>query len=190
MSSNASTPLFLADQLALDFVNSAYGLGDAHVEHFRDADGVLDWLRTAGLPAPALDEATGRRLFDEAVSLRSTARELVEHRKRGERGDPAGLNRLLAKGSRWTELVWADDGLPVVEARQRAELPEALLLPVAESLAKLLADANFELVRKCEAHDCTLWFHDRTKAHHRRWCSQALCGNRMKVAAFRARKRG
>ncbi|NEJ40784.1 CGNR zinc finger domain-containing protein, partial [Rhizobium ruizarguesonis] len=36
--------------------------------------------------------------------------------------------------------------------------------------------------------DCTLFFLDTTKSHRRRWCSMALCGNRMKVAAFRSRK--
>jgi predicted RNA-binding Zn ribbon-like protein len=63
-------------------------------------------------------------------------------------------------------------------------------VPVAEAVATLLAKGDFSLVRKCECPDCTLWFHDRTKSHHRRWCSMALCGNRMKVAAFRARQKG
>lgn len=65
----------------------------------------------------------------------------------------------------------------------------AALLPVAEALARLLAEADFGLVRKCECEDCTLMFHDRTKSHRRRWCSMALCGNRMKVAAYRARQK-
>ncbi|WP_428243533.1 CGNR zinc finger domain-containing protein [Gynuella sp.] len=43
-------------------------------------------------------------------------------------------------------------------------------------------------VRQYEAHDCTLVFLDTTKSHRRRWCSVVLCGNRMKVAAFRSRK--
>jgi predicted RNA-binding Zn ribbon-like protein len=66
---------------------------------------------------------------------------------------------------------------------------EALLVPVAEAVARLLAEGDFSLVRKCESSDCTLWFYDRTKSHHRRWCSMAQCGNRMKVAAFRARRK-
>ncbi|WP_327229156.1 CGNR zinc finger domain-containing protein [Achromobacter xylosoxidans] len=32
-------------------------------------------------------------------------------------------------------------------------------------------------------------FHDKTKSHRRRRCSMALCGNRMKVAAFRSRQK-
>jgi predicted RNA-binding Zn ribbon-like protein len=32
-----------------------------------------------------------------------------------------------------------------------------------------------------------MWFYDRTKGHRRRWCTSTGCGNRAKVAAFRAR---
>jgi predicted RNA-binding Zn ribbon-like protein len=31
-------------------------------------------------------------------------------------------------------------------------------------------------------------FHDFTKAHTRRWCRMAVCGNRAKAAAHRARR--
>jgi predicted RNA-binding Zn ribbon-like protein len=44
-------------------------------------------------------------------------------------------------------------------------------------------------VKRCEGAECTLWFVDRTKAHRRRFCSATACGNRDKVAAFRARQR-
>jgi predicted RNA-binding Zn ribbon-like protein len=40
----------------------------------------------------------------------------------------------------------------------------------------------FTLVRKCEGTTCTLWFLDVSKAHARRWCSMAVCGNRAKAA--------
>nr|WP_263858563.1 CGNR zinc finger domain-containing protein [Coralloluteibacterium stylophorae] len=53
----------------------------------------------------------------------------------------------------------------------------------------MLAEADLQHVRACEAHDCTLLFQDTTRSHRRRWCSMAACGNRMKAAAFRARSR-
>lgn len=185
-----STLHFIGDDLALDFINSAYGVGDAHRDHFDSGDGVVAWMEAAGLPMSRLDADGRGRLWVAARSLRDTALELVEARKRGERGDPAALNRVLSLGQACHELVWNDDGSPSLALRQRADSPEALLLPVAEALGKLLAHVDFQLVRQCEGDACTLWFHDHTKAHHRRWCSQASCGNRMKVAAWRARKRG
>jgi predicted RNA-binding Zn ribbon-like protein len=63
-----------------------------------------------------------------------------------------------------------------------------MLAPVAEWAADLLADGDFELIRRCESEECVLWFYDRTKSHHRRWCSMATCGNRHKVAQYRMRQ--
>lgn len=51
----------------------------------------------------------------------------------------------------------------------------------------LVCHADFRLIRACEGTACTLMFLDRTKAHARRWCSMAVCGNRAKAAAHRAR---
>jgi predicted RNA-binding Zn ribbon-like protein len=66
---------------------------------------------------------------------------------------------------------------------------EQYLAPAAESVGELLSHADFDLVRHCEGEHCVLWFYDHTKAHRRRWCSPLTCGNRAKVAAFRARAR-
>ena len=64
-----------------------------------------------------------------------------------------------------------------------------MLGPVAEAAAELIANGDFSLIRRCENPQCVLWFYDRTKAHVRRWCSMAACGNRHKVTAYRGRKR-
>jgi predicted RNA-binding Zn ribbon-like protein len=72
---------------------------------------------------------------------------------------------------------------------RRQETPESILATVAEAAADLLATADFELVKRCEDETCVLWFSDQTKSHRRRWCSMEICGNRNKVAAYRARRR-
>ena len=64
--------------------------------------------------------------------------------------------------------------------RKASSAPE---LPYAQ-----VALADFRLIRGCEGPVCTLLFLDRTKAHGRRWCSMAVCGNRAKAAAHRARR--
>ena len=43
------------------------------------------------------------------------------------------------------------------------ETVEAFLAPVAEAVADLMANADFDLVRHCEGEACVLWFYDRTK---------------------------
>ena len=65
--------------------------------------------------------------------------------------------------------------------------PEDLFAPLAHNAATLFATVDRERVRNC-AH-CVLHFHDTSKKGTRRWCSMELCGNRLKVAAYAARRR-
>lgn len=190
--STALPPVFIADDLALDFVNSEFGAAANRMECLGDDAQVIAWLRHAGvavqiaeLPPPGQRSA----LFRAALALRETARVLLLARKDRRAGDPSALNRLLARGNTYQELRWKKPQTPEHVQRRRVATPEDLLVPVAEAIAALLAEGDFALVRKCENPGCTLWFYDRTKSHHRRWCSMAVCGNRMKVAAFRARHR-
>ena len=98
------------------------------------------------------------------------------------------------------ELLAGDTSYPVVEAAggeqalrlrrvRHWEGPNELLRPIAEAAADLVCSVDFRLIRACEGFPCTLVFLDRTKAHIRRWCSMAVCGNRAKAAAHRAKKR-
>ena len=180
----------VGDHLALDFINTRFGVDAAERDILSTDADVLDWLARTGLPADpaglAIEEGA---LVSAAVALRETARDLVEHRKAGTRGDPASLNAVLASAQAHQALEWKKGEPPRRVLERVSDRPEALLVPVAESLAQLLAEGDFALVRCCESPDCTLWFYDRTRSHRRRWCSAADCGNRAKVAAFRARKR-
>ena len=38
-------------------------------------------------------------------------------------------------------------------------------------------------IRRCANPRCHLYFRDPSRTRRRRWCSMAVCGNRMKVAA-------
>ena len=78
---------------------------------------------------------------------------------------------------------------PTVGLRQ-GDAASQSLGRLAYAAAELLAQGDFNLVRKCESADCSMMFYDRTKSHKRRWCSMALCGNRHKVAEFRKRRQG
>ncbi|HLW23332.1 MAG TPA: ABATE domain-containing protein [Steroidobacteraceae bacterium] len=182
-------PLFIADNLALDFVNTTFGVGAGHQECLGSDVQVLDWLRCAGLPAPPGKRGRSGALLSAAHELRSTAVQLITARKRGRISETSVLNRILAAGSAYSQLVWTQPEKPVLRLHNRLERIESLLVPVAQAVASLLTEGDFRLVRQCEGSECVLWFYDHTKAHKRRWCSMALCGNRMKVAAFRARQR-
>ena len=76
---------------------------------------------------------------------------------------------------------------PDLRLRRMARIaPEDVRALKARGIPQL-TEGDLQRVRTCEAHDCTLVFEDTTRSGRRRWCSMALCGNRMKVAAFRSR---
>jgi predicted RNA-binding Zn ribbon-like protein len=191
VANSVADALFVGDDLALDFVNTEYGPPTDRHDVLGSDQQVLDWLARAGVPSVIENPSSTKRgsLLAAALELRGAARKLIERRKAGSTGDPTVINRFLALGPVRQELVWKKGQPPRLVLHRHGAGAEAVLVPVAEAVAKLLAEADFDLVRKCESDVCTLWFHDRTKSHHRRWCSSSTCGNRAKVAAFRARQK-
>ncbi|MCS3432096.1 ABATE domain-containing protein [Klebsiella sp. BIGb0407] len=184
----ASPPLFLADNLALDFINSEYGTGEDKHDCLTDDLSVTDWLETAGLVPKGTEAPPG--LLAEARLLRDAARVIVYAAMKPVEADLSVINRILQAGHPETRLQWDEETQRYrIDVRSGTASPESLLWPVADALVKLVTDEKFEYVRQCEAHDCILLFHDLSKSHRRRWCSMATCGNRMKVAAFRNRKK-
>lgn len=183
----SSQPLFLADNLALDFINSEYGTGDERHDYFEDDTRVIDWLVIAGLVPKGTKAPDG--LVAEARQLRDAARVVVHAAMKSVAADLTVINHVLQAGRPETTLQWEEETQRYrITVRPEVLSPAGLLWPVADALVKLIADDKFEYVRQCEAHNCILLFHDLSKSHRRRWCSMATCGNRMKVAAFRNRK--
>ncbi|HEY1996991.1 CGNR zinc finger domain-containing protein [Paraburkholderia sp.] len=182
--------LMLADDPALDFMNTVAQGADGPHEYLQKNKDVVDWLKAMGYLETG-DQPSCKRevLADTAQALREVIRRLVMQRKSGKKVDINALNAYLMRGRYRVELVRRPDGTLEVRHEHEKDTPEQLLMQVAEAAAELLATGDFDLVRKCEAEDCVLWFYDRTKAHRRRWCSMALCGNRHKVAKFRERQK-
>jgi predicted RNA-binding Zn ribbon-like protein len=60
------------------------------------------------------------------------------------------------------------------------------LSSIARDAVAILAAADGR-IRRCAG--CGRVFHDDSRTGNRRWCSMLTCGNRAKVAAFRARTR-
>ncbi|ACO80825.1 hypothetical protein AvCA_47200 [Azotobacter vinelandii CA] len=182
-------PYVLADHPVLDMLNTVARVdGVPHDFWQSDAD-VLRWLERLGMAAageaPSLPAGA---LLATARALREVVRDLVERRKNGEPGDPTELNRFLAQAASYRQVRWDGDAGPRLETVGERKSAAQFLAPLAERAAELLCEGDFSLIRVCEHPQCILWFYDRTKAHRRRWCSMALCGNRAKVAEFRKRK--
>jgi predicted RNA-binding Zn ribbon-like protein len=178
----------------MDLLNTIVRLENGLVDVWQSDDDVLRWLVRTGL-AEMRTATQFRRgaLLAAARRLRDVVRTLVVARKAQKRPeltrlDLKPLNHFLAKGRSHCEVTSTKPGSLSVVRQYETATPEALLAPLAEAAADFLTTADFHLVRACEGPDCVLWFYDRTKAHRRRWCSMEACGNRNKVASFRARQ--
>ncbi|WP_338479816.1 ABATE domain-containing protein [Pseudomonas trivialis] len=186
----ASGALFLADNLALDFINSEYGVGEQQHDCLSDDQSVMDWLKTASLLPESAELQAPEGLLAQARKLRDGARALVNAAMNGVAVDLGVINQVLEAGRPFSRLEWESLAQGYQLGVHRTDnSPESLLWPVADALVNVVTGDKFEFVRQCEAHDCILLFHDLSKSHRRRWCSMATCGNRMKVAAFRSRQK-
>jgi predicted RNA-binding Zn ribbon-like protein len=179
---------FIGDHLALDFINTERAHLGELVELFKSDKDVKDWLSRAGVTMPAkIGPWKPGILVKKALQLRVIARMAIEAKKAGKRPSLDALNAFLEHAGSYPQIILYPRSRMEIRRIYGSRTAEEFLAPVAESVADLLINGDFELVRPCEGDKCVLWFYDRTKAHRRRWCSPTECGNRAKVAAFRAR---
>ena len=194
-----SQAFFVGDHAALDFLNTIAAPRGELVESIPDGASYVRWLADAGLlDASAvqgvLDKFSGAaldRTADTARDLRAWFRQVIEkpadtHWRAAD--VVAKLNQMLAMDHSHRRLEMCDGHLALKERREYTQAQQ-LLVPVVQVIAELVTDGNPALIKCCANPPCTLWFYDRTKAHRRRFCSASVCGNRVKVAAFRARQR-
>lgn len=197
-------PIFVGDALGLDFLNSIATPVDAAIDWIDDGEGYLNWLDHARLvPRDVLRDMRARALpgeldkvADQARSLREWFRGFVQQHKgrpltREALADLAPLNRLLERDELFGHIavVLTRQRLFEFQRLRRWRDPDALLLPIGEALAQLICTEDFSNVKACDGPACTLLFADHTRAHTRRWCSMAICGNRVKQAVHRNRLR-
>lgn len=201
-------PMFLADSRGLDFLNSLAVPVDEEVEWLADGAQLLAWLEAAGLVETAVLKEVRTSvnpgeldaLASQARGLREWFRDFVTRHlgkplPRDVLTELEPLNRILARDEQFRQIAPRSKGatdepnLPLrLVTQRRWRAPDALLIPVAEALAELVASADFTDVKHCEGPKCSLHFLDTTSDRRRRWCCMAVCGNRAKQAAYRSRK--
>ncbi|MER7499709.1 CGNR zinc finger domain-containing protein [Nonomuraea pusilla] len=100
------------------------------------------------------------------------------------------LNGLLAE-TRITPRLTEHDGHPlhVHYFAADASPAEHLAADCGVALAHLLVEGEWERLRTCSAPDCEHVFVDESRNRSRVYCDSRTCGNRMHVAAYRARRR-
>jgi predicted RNA-binding Zn ribbon-like protein len=188
----------LKDGLA--FVNTLeYDRGRVK-EHLPTLDLALAWLFDHGLlhretredltarlaGEPAAEERALRRIGRVRGAIRELLVASVEHRPPAERS-LAEVNRAL-RFHYVTYLVPAHDGVSL-DHRHEGDPVEGALGRLAESVARELTQGRPERLRVCENPECRWIFVDTSHSGRRKWCDMRTCGNRVKVARHRQRRR-
>lgn len=151
----------------------------------RSRDDAHAWLAAQGLPAGnRLDEPELTRLID----FREGLRELLA--ARSETGAAASDTlRALAQLAESAQLVvrFGSDGNPRLEPARGSDPAIAVLLA---DIAAAVGDGSWSRLKVCANDACRWAFWDASRNHSGVWCTMAVCGNRMKGRAFRARAHG
>ena len=168
--------------LVIDFVNTLDP--DESTDALATPDGLGTWLAERGL----LNGGRARLSISEqklAIRLREALRTLMLANNGAPAGAAAAQELELAArrgqlGVHFTvggsvALRPAAPGVPGALA--------ALLVPIADATR----DGSWQRVKACRASDCQWAFYDRSRNRSGVWCEMAVCGNRTKVRAYRAR---
>ena len=190
--------LFVGNELALDFLNTRPVQNGKPSELLPDFGAVLRWFEATDLLSSRAVGSLQRQWGGSASAQRTThamrklrerlRKEILawEHRGSVQHSMLDELNNLMAEHPMRARLR-TDGKSYATELWFEPREPEDLFAPLAHSAATLFATVDRKRVRKCA--QCVLHFHDTSKKGTRRWCSMRLCGNRLKVAAYAARRR-
>jgi predicted RNA-binding Zn ribbon-like protein len=99
------------------------------------------------------------------------------------------LNALLAETGAVPQIVAHDGRGPHIHvSRPAAPLSDRIAAHLAMGLAELVVAGESRRVRSCASPSCRDVFVDLSRNRSRRYCDSRTCGNRLHVAAYRARR--
>jgi predicted RNA-binding Zn ribbon-like protein len=168
--------------LVIDFVNTVDH--DQGSDAFETPAGAVGWLQQRGLLAASMGPGPSAGSERDAIRLREALRALMLANN-GVQADPDAAPE-LERAARSGQLgVHFDANGSTLEPEDRglAGALARVLIPVAEAMA----DGSWSRVKACRASDCQWAFYDRSRNRSGVWCDMAVCGNRTKVRAYRAR---
>ena len=83
-------------------------------------------------------------------------------------------------------VVRIDDAHAVLASPQRDV--DGALAELVGIVYTAMADGSWARLKACRSHLCKWLFYDRSRNRSAVWCSMAVCGNRTKTRAYRARR--
>jgi predicted RNA-binding Zn ribbon-like protein len=176
--------------LGIDFANAGALHGWVDLVDFLELRGAL--TRADGAELRAMGEKDARRCaaaLSQGLQFRETVRAMLGAMaaKRPLKASwIVEVNQALSWGTGADRLVRHETGWRLGFTPAQND-PLRVLAPIARSIADLAAVGRAVEIRKCANPRCVLYFRDRSRGGRRRWCSMAVCGNRMKVASHALR---
>ena len=189
--------LSLGAHPAIDFANTLLPPPGADVEFLKNWQDVTDWLKASDLSDGQnleISKSEVSEALETVRHLRRTWKNTLEAIMAGHGVPPQfikQLNHFFAIET-FSEALCMKGKRSFHLCRSRSLLrgKDLALAILARSIAEFLITAEFKYLRHCANTDsCSIIFYDTTKNHRRQWCSNSMCGNRYKVAAFRRRQR-
>ncbi len=168
------------------FVNTiTYNWDDPADERLADPDALERWLREHRLLEDG-EHITARADLDRAIAVREALRKLLVANHEGIEPPEDALAVLGTQAATAPLAVDLSGG------------DHAHLAPVGSGLDRALAalfaivfhamhDGTWERLKACRDDACRWAFYDSSRNRSGKWCDMAVCGNRTKVANYRAR---
>lgn len=177
---------------ALDLVNTLDWRDDPaqRVDLLPTAQALSVWTRHVGFAAAAASGIRHERQRTRAIRLREALATLFRAAAEGRTAPSMARTDLTT----WTREAWHHRELAAIGGaltwrwQARTDAADLILFELALEAGALLLSPERDRVRICEGEGCGWFFVDRSKAGRRRWCTMALCGNRVKVREYRKRE--
>ncbi|HLS13059.1 MAG TPA: CGNR zinc finger domain-containing protein [Beutenbergiaceae bacterium] len=178
------------EPLAIDLVNTRVRLPDiGWVDTVESLSGLQHWVARQDGRLTVTGRLTKADLAG-VLTLRdhvATALQYARRRERPPATPMAGINHELAAAAPTWRLTWSRDGRLVQEKKYTPGGGPALLHQLAQASADLLSDPMVTSVQDCAMPDCVVQFYPTNS--RRKWCVDAICGNRARVARHYRKKR-
>ena len=189
--------LLLGGHPAIDFANTLVPPPGPGLEFFQGWQDVVTWLKATNLSdheSLCCKGSEAVKALESVLDLRQAWKTVVAGIADGHSVSPSFVERInsLLQQDTFVDALHHEGkrGFHLHRTPSRLEGGPLALAVLARTIADFLATADFQYLRHCANHDsCVLYFYDTTKNHRRQWCSNAMCGNRHKVAEFRRRQR-
>jgi len=174
---------FVCGNPALDFAATVRRRLGAPLEMFASPESLDSWFLESGI----IDGGHTRFQpadLEKAVAIREAIYSLLRSKIDGDGYHSDALSIVNNAARTPPPILQLTPG-----GRQTEATPAQALSTVARHAIEVLTGADASLIKECANPECTRIYLDRSRGARREWCAMDPCGNKMKAATYRARKR-